>query len=467
MAQTPDHLTNDNTDNFVGDYVSSNDPDVVIIAGEESVVPTGEDVLVDPAAPTGMGSSFASPQVGSASGDYVTQGVENYAMNAGTSAGTPGFTGSETTNAGGQNDVNDANDANITSTSSASAGSSASANNDQDWQNSDNPTQIRNDIDDTRSQLSQTLNAIEDRLNPQRLTEQAKDVVHDATIGRAEQVVNNVEMSAKQAGNNLLDTIKENPLPAALVGIGLGWLIMKARNNAQSQNQYGYQGYRGYNQGNNRGYRGQNWNRGYGYQGYDGQGPYVYGYGAGYSGNNNNGASNGLGNAAQNVQNQASNAVNNLQNQASNAVQNVQDKASQVSNQVQNTAGQISDSVQNTAGQVADSVQNTAQQVGYQAQVQAQRAQGWFEDTMQSSPLSLGAIALAAGVAAGLLIPETQAEDRVMGPARDTLLQKAADTAQDTIQKVESVGQAAGQAAKNAAQQEASNQGLTSGSASH
>ena len=43
---------------------------------------------------------------------------------------------------------------------------------------------IRGDIEDTRANMSSTIDAIQEKLSPQRLTEQAKDAVRDATVGR-------------------------------------------------------------------------------------------------------------------------------------------------------------------------------------------------------------------------------------------------------------------------------------------
>jgi hypothetical protein len=71
--------------------------------------------------------------------------------------------------------------------------------------------------------MSSTINAIQDRLSPQNLVAQAKDTVRDATVGRAEQVMSDMRDTARSAGNTLFDTIRDNPLPAALVGVGLGW----------------------------------------------------------------------------------------------------------------------------------------------------------------------------------------------------------------------------------------------------
>ncbi|MBF6589614.1 MAG: DUF3618 domain-containing protein [Ktedonobacterales bacterium] len=97
------------------------------------------------------------------------------------------------------------------------------------------PEDVIEEIEQTRAEMTGTIDAIQERLSPQRLKQQAQDAIHDATIGRVEQVVSNVQDSARGAGNTILGTIRANPLPAALVGAGLGWLFIKGRQNAQAQ----------------------------------------------------------------------------------------------------------------------------------------------------------------------------------------------------------------------------------------
>ena len=63
----------------------------------------------------------------------------------------------------------------------------------------------------------------------------------------------------------------------------------------------------------------------------------------------------------------------------------------------------------------------------------------------------------AVGVAVGLALPETQPEHRLMGEARDNLLERAASTAKETVEKVQHVATEATRAAGN----EARTQGIT------
>ena len=71
---------------------------------------------------------------------------------------------------------------------------------------------------------------------------------------------------------------------------------------------------------------------------------------------------------------------------------------------------------------------------------------------LDENPMTVGALAVGAGAAIGLAIPETSKEHEVMGEARDTVVEKAQEKAQDVQQVAEE--------AQGAAQQEVENQGL-------
>src|SRR3712207_8109438 len=90
----------------------------------------------------------------------------------------------------------------------------------------------RAEIERTRADMSETVDAIQERLSPENLKEQAKDRVKEATVGRAQ-----------EAGSGIMETIRANPLPAALTGIEIGWLLVSARGSASGQTRYGDRSY--------------------------------------------------------------------------------------------------------------------------------------------------------------------------------------------------------------------------------
>lgn len=292
---------------------------------------------------------------------------------------------------------------------------------------SDDPSQIRGDIEETRAGMSQTIDEIQERLSPQRLARQARDTVREATIGKAERMMDDARDTARDAGGSFLTTIRENPIPAALAGLGLGWLLYKTWDTMSSSRSH-YDDYRGAG-----GYGGSDGYAGYGV--YDARygDRYVTGYdGMLYSADVDDDMDEGQDDSGPNM------------------ADRMQDKAGEMGDRMTGAARQWAGQAQDTAGQWAD-----------QAQYQAQRAQGWMQRSWEENPLVVGALALAAGAVIGLSIPETEPENRLMGEARDSFMDKAQETAQKAQAVAQRAASAATDAAQGAAQDEAQKQGLT------
>ena len=93
--------------------------------------------------------------------------------------------------------------------------------------------EIRADIDETRREMGGTLNELGDRLDPGNLMEQARENVREATIGR-------VEETAKGVSDMVMDTIRRNPVPAAIAGAGLALLWANRSKGPATQFHGGY-----------------------------------------------------------------------------------------------------------------------------------------------------------------------------------------------------------------------------------
>jgi ElaB/YqjD/DUF883 family membrane-anchored ribosome-binding protein len=299
----------------------------------------------------------------------------------------------------------------------------------------DNTGEIRAQIEQTRSEMSDTINAIQDKLSPDNLKDQAKEMVREATIGRAEEMVNNAGDTAKGLKASVMETIRQNPVPAAIAGISLGWLFMnRANGGSNSQGQY------------SRGYSYDRMRYSSGYPGAGNYSPgYNTGYGTGYDGGRGN--SSGIGEMAS----QAKDTVGDVAAQAKNTV-------GDVAGQAASTVGDVASQAASTVGDVASQARDTVGDVAGQAQYRAQQATYSLQNMLQDNPLAVGAVAVALGAAVGFIVPETQQEHQLLGQARDTLVDKAQTVAQDTVQKVQNVAEEATQTV----QQEAQNPGLTS-----
>ena len=260
----------------------------------------------------------------------------------------------------------------------------------------------RVEIERTRADMSETVDAIQERLSPQNLKEQAKDRVKEATVGRA-----------REARSGVVETIKANPMPAALTGIGLGWLLMSARQQGSAPPQY-HDDVRRYRTPTNE------------------YAPKVeeYPLDDAYEGNDGSSAGEALGRA--------------------------RDKVGETATQAQEKAGDLAGRAKGEASDLGSRTRERASQLGSQAKHQAGRAGSGFQRMLHENPLTVGTLAVGAGAAIGLAIPETSKEHEVMGEARDSVVEKAQEKAQDAQQKVQRVAEEA----QGAAQQEAENQGL-------
>ena len=112
---------------------------------------------------------------------------------------------------------------------------------------------LKADIEDTRAEMGQTINEIQARLSPEHIIEQVKGSVRDATIGKVEKAMNKVGEKIsdvadpaldamgragtviKETGSSVTQTIWQNPIPAALIGLGLGMLVVKKWQAADSR----------------------------------------------------------------------------------------------------------------------------------------------------------------------------------------------------------------------------------------
>lgn len=107
---------------------------------------------------------------------------------------------------------------------------------------SEDTEQIRADIEDTRAEMSQTINEIQERLSPEHLMGQVKETVREATIGKVERVMDKVAdatepareavgragTAIKETGMSVADSMWRNPIPVALIGLGIGMLAMRS-----------------------------------------------------------------------------------------------------------------------------------------------------------------------------------------------------------------------------------------------
>jgi hypothetical protein len=268
--------------------------------------------------------------------------------------------------------------------------------------------EIREEITQTRADLSETIEAIQERLAPSNLAAQAGETVRNATTEKVKQMANTAGRAADQVMDTpVVETIRSNPIPAAMIGIGAAWLLNKGRGDAPR--------YRSRGRRRNFGHRsewrvpgagdtsetsgavGTTGSANYGTTG----GEYAGGSGGGYGTE----AAGGFG------------------------------------------AYAGSESGYGGYGSTGAS--------GYDRDYRGgdygyRRSSGFsMERVARETPLALGAAAALIGVAIGLTVPSTETEDRLMGETRDNVVDRAREAAGEAVEKVQDAAQSAANAAGN------------------
>ena len=313
---------------------------------------------------------------------------------------------------------------------------------------SDDPDQIRENIEGTRAEMSETIDAIQEKLSFSNISDQvkaevsgyvgetiqtAKNTVYEMLAEKGEFIMKYADKRVKEiADTDLVKTAGRNPLALGLIGLGIGLLFLGGNKKKRSKFRY------------DESYDDQNEN-----------------YGRSFSSKNKKSKFE----AAQNKVSGAAGAVGDSVSSAASAVSDtVSGAAGTVSSTVSGAAGAVSSTVSNAAGAVSETVSDVAGKaykkagkLGSKAEDFAETAQDQFMYYIEEKPLVVGAVALALGAAVGMAFPSTQIENKYMGEARNNLLQKAEDSARDAVGKVQQV---AGQVTETV-KEEAKNQGLT------
>jgi ElaB/YqjD/DUF883 family membrane-anchored ribosome-binding protein len=265
--------------------------------------------------------------------------------------------------------------------------------------------EIKAKIEETRSNMGETIDAIQERLSFSNLSEQvseqvgnaietAKDTVYDATIGKA---VNYM----KYAGNEISTTtigraVKDNPLPYALIGLGSGLLLYKSFSTKQRSAGFDTRHLTDRNEGRKNGG--------------------VY-----------NTVSSKLSDAAGTVSGAAENAVDTVSSAAHSAADTVAGAASTTYAGARDLASKAYEK----AGEFGSTAHDT------------------YDHYIEENPLAVGAVALAVGAAVGFALPSTRYEGELMGEARQNLLSKAEATASGFVDKAKEIASDAGKAVKD------------------
>ncbi|HEX5515609.1 MAG TPA: DUF3618 domain-containing protein [Gammaproteobacteria bacterium] len=258
------------------------------------------------------------------------------------------------------------------------------------------PEEIEQEIRQTRSQMDNTLDAIQQRLSPGYLMDEAFRYLR---YGGGNEFVHNFN-----------ESIKRNPVPMALMGVSLAWLMMSGREGRYAPDRAE----------------------------------------SSHLGERLGGIASRLGSAASTGREKLAGARESISSTGG----GMGERAGQASDTLREQASHLRLSAREQASRLSEQ----ASRLSDRARHSAERARGGFDTMLREQPLLLGALGIAVGAALGALIPPTREEDELMGEASDRLTREAKQQAHLQLRKGKKIAEAAGEAASHAAEDQARRQ---------
>jgi ElaB/YqjD/DUF883 family membrane-anchored ribosome-binding protein len=255
---------------------------------------------------------------------------------------------------------------------------------------------LRTEMNEAEEKIKRGLGEARDALkqDAKEAISGAKQAVRAATLGRVEDLATNIGDKMNEARDTLVDTVRNNPVPAALAGVGLVWLLMNRSKSSKGRSESGTASARSGSSG------------------------------AGHVIDQVKGAVSGAGSAVAGVSHQISDATGRGLHQAV-------DAAGIAVHGLSDGAVALAHSAGDTASHLVDQASDAASSVAQGAKRGAKSVEEGFRTQLHENPLALGAAALAIGAVVGLSLPRTQREDTLMGETRDRLLRDAGDAAHE------------------------------------
>jgi ElaB/YqjD/DUF883 family membrane-anchored ribosome-binding protein len=268
---------------------------------------------------------------------------------------------------------------------------------------------IRSDIDNTRERMDETINELGSRFDGRHIVDEVLGFFRRSSDGGSSQIGSKLSQSAQTAVSSVATSVKENPIPALLIGAGVAWLIFKNRSPGSSGS-YEDEGYQS-----------------------SSSPEYLRGQYAGTY-------------TDQPLEQQSGSVASKAKEKLSNLGEQARDKLSAASERGRESY----QAARGKLGEVAHQVQERGREV-------YGRTRERVSATAEQHPLEVGLACLAIGLVAGLAVPTSNRLNRSIGPAVDRLKQQTRDRGTELVQK----GKRVVQAATSAAKEEAQSQGLT------
>jgi len=320
---------------------------------------------------------------------------------------------------------------------------------------------IRRDIDETREEMSETIDAIQEKLRPANIVSSATDTIKHATTER----VRHMTQSAGQAASNMLygsrhrsggfmEGIRENPFPVALIGVGAAWLLMSNRqgrdidgwNDAyESRPELDRPGRGRYGEGAYReDVRAGTYGTGYSARGYSrSRSAYDVEREEPSTGLLDRVTSHPLPAALAGIGlawlafADTDDGHDEDYRYGSNRWSSTDDDRESMMSQASDTVSDAASTVSETAEEMTDQAREYARDVTRRARRTGRRAQNELQRMTRENPLAVGAGALLLAALVGLAIPESERENEWLGETRDSVVDKAQQMAKDATSRAQ------------------------------
>lgn len=315
-----------------------------------------------------------------------------------------------------------------------------------DYEDQRAPEEIAHDIERTRAEMSSTIDAIQSKMTPGQLMDQAFAYARDSLPA--------------DFGANLGNAVRQNPVPVALVGIGLAWLMMSGQRGsvgAYSRDRYARDRYRsrsafdsGYDGEYERDYYASDsdteYEGGYGieYASSDLAGDYGRSDGAG----NDEGTMTRMADAGRNAKERVAETGHQIADKASELGHRISDKASELTGRAREAGANMRARMHGGSG----NARARMDEVSRRSQQQYYRAKDSVSHMIDEQPLLLGAIGLAVGAALGAALPATRREDEWMGRTRDDVMNRASEVGREQAGHLKESAQRVAQTVKQEAE---------------
>ena len=285
---------------------------------------------------------------------------------------------------------------------------------------------IRADIERTRERLGETVEALGAQLNPTHLKQRVKDSVREATIGRVQNMASITRDRITGSSRDLAQHIRDNPLPAAVAAAGIGWLLFRAREGDRPLVRRAVR----------RRLADEPERLDDEFDAYEGR---ALRADVGEFGEEVRERARDLSERVQETKQRVADQ-HRAEAQSARVAERVQEAKERAAEAGQRLAERASAARQRVAQRARDArhaVAERASATGRAVKEGALNTAHRVETSYKESPIGMGAVALAIGLAIGYSLPATRREARVMGDSRDRLVDKARERVADARERIE------------------------------